>query len=141
MASRYMSMACSPHGVHMVHSWLTHGHQDRAIYHQHRPYIYSINRIAIHQRLLLVILMRFSLVRLLSALLTILVSGCHNIEYMKELNRVLVSELKTMDLVYFIFLSHFHLFLYLELRVRVIALCHSHSHISHITYHIFFFFF
>ena len=86
------------------------------------------------------ILMRFSLVRLLSALLTILVSGCHNIEYMKELNRVLVSELKTMDLVYFIFLSHFHLFLYLELRVRVIALCHSHSHISHITYHIFFFF-
>jgi len=47
--------------------------------------------------------MKFSLVRLLSALLTILVSGCHIIEHKKELDRVLVSELKTMDLNYFSF--------------------------------------
>ena len=52
MILRCISTAYSSHGIYMVYSWLMCGHQGRIIYCQHGPCIYCINRVAIHQGLL-----------------------------------------------------------------------------------------
>ena len=79
---RYMSMACLPHGVHIVYSQLMYRHQSRVIYCQHGLCIYYINRIAIYQRLLvefsydpyLISTLRF----IVCVVIGLLTSGCHN---------------------------------------------------------------
>ena len=47
-----MLTALLPHGVYMVHAWMTHGLQGRADVVQHGLYLIYINKVAIQQGLL-----------------------------------------------------------------------------------------
>ena len=53
MILKYLLIVCLSYGIYMVYLQTIYGHQGRAIYCQHGPCIYYINKIAIYWRLLI----------------------------------------------------------------------------------------